>query len=99
LPSSGGRETPFELFHCPTPNVHPNGVICQGSALFPACANNTIEQALSLFFEGSLFNGDLAANKSRSYPEDVRQLWGQLQGAERFPAGEMAPARARLEWE
>lgn len=92
------KETPFDLFHCPTPNVHPNGAICQGNAPFPACASNTVEQALSLFLEGSLFNGDLAANKSRSYPEDVRLLWQQLEGARRFPVGELAPARARLEW-
>jgi hypothetical protein len=79
------KETPFELFHYPTPNVHPNGVICQGSTLFPACASDTIELALPLFLEGSLFNGDLAANKSRSYTEDVRRLWAQLEGAKRFP--------------
>jgi hypothetical protein len=80
---------PCELFHCPTPNVHPNGVICQGSAPFPACASDTIEQALSLFLENSLFNGDLAAGKCRSFPDDVRKLWTQLEGVKRFPAGEL----------
>src|SRR5690606_36967899 len=92
------RQMHFELFHCPTSNVHPNGVICQGSAPFPACASDTIEQALSLFLEGSLFNADLAANRCRSFSDDVRQLWQQLEGARRFPVGELAPARARLEW-
>jgi hypothetical protein len=42
------RAMPFELYHCPTPNVQPNGVICQGSAPFPACASHTIEKALSV---------------------------------------------------
>lgn len=92
------KETPFDLFHCPTPNVHTNGAICQGNAPFPACATDTIEQALSLFLEGSLFNGDLAANKSQSYPEDVRQLWQQLEGARRFPRGELVPVNAVLNW-
>ena len=78
-----------ELYHCPTPNVHPDGLICQGSAPFPACASDTIEQALSLFLEGSLFNGDLAAGKCRRFPDDVRRLWGQLEGARRFPPGEL----------
>ena len=89
---------PFELYHCPTPNVHPNGLICQGSAPFPACASDTVEQALSLFLEDSLFNGDLVANRCRSFPEDVRKLWMQLEEAKRFPVRELAPARARLEW-
>jgi len=86
---------PFELFHCPTPNVHLNGVICRGNAPFPAYASNTIERALSLFLEGSPFNGDLAAGKCRSFPDDVRKLWEQLEGAKRFPPGELAPARTR----
>jgi hypothetical protein len=89
---------PIELYHCPTPNVHPNGVICQGSAPFPACASHTIEKALSLFLEGSLFNGDLAAGKCRSYPEDVRHLWRQLEGARRFPVRELVEAHAGLDW-
>ena len=92
------RQMPFELYHCPTPNVHPNGVICQGSVPFPVCANDTIEQALSLFLEGSLFNGDLAANKSRSYSEDVRQLWAQLESAMCFPVRELMQAHVGLDW-
>jgi hypothetical protein len=92
------KETPFELFHCPTPNVHPNGDICQGSAPFPACASDTIERALFLFLEGSLFNGDLATNKSRSHPEDVRRLWTRLEEAGRFPVGELMPARTTLDF-
>jgi len=92
------RATPLNLYHCPTPNVHPDGVICQGGAPFPACANDTIARALHLFLEGSLFNGDMAAGKCRSYSDDVRRLWGQLEGAKRFPVGELAPARTRLDF-
>lgn len=90
------RQMPFELYHCPTPNVHPNGIICQGSAPFPACASDTIEEALSLFLEGSLFNGDLAENRCRSHPEDVRRLWARLEEVRRFPTSELVKARA--EW-
>jgi hypothetical protein len=93
------RAMPIELYHCPTPNVHPNGVICQGSAPFLACASDTIEQALTLFLEGSLFNSDLAAGKCRRFPDDVRKLWMQLDGAKRFPIGELARARSRWVWE
>lgn len=92
------RAMPFELYHCPTPNVHPNGVICQGSAPFPACASDTIEQALSLFLETSLFNGDLATGKCRRFPDDVRKLWKRLVSVKRFPVGELAPVRVHFEW-
>lgn len=92
------RQMPFEFYHCPTPNVHPTGVVCQGSAPFPGCASDTIDRALNLFLEGSLFNGDLAANKCRSFPDDVRDLWMQLDGAKRFPRGELVLARARFDW-
>ncbi len=89
---------PLELYHCPTPNVHPDGIICQGSAPFPACASHTIERALSLFLEGSLFNGDLAAGKCRRFPDDVRKLWRRLEAAKRFPSRELVLARVHLEW-
>lgn len=89
---------PFELYRCPTPNVHPDGAVCQGNVPFPAVAGDSIEQALSLFLEDSLFNGDLAANKCQSFPDDVRQLWKQLEGGKRFPAGELVPSRVRFEW-
>ncbi|MDT8307649.1 MAG: hypothetical protein RRC07_17075 [Anaerolineae bacterium] len=89
---------PFELFHCPTPNVHPDGAVCQGSAPFPVCASDTIEQALSLFLEGSLFNDDLAGGKCRRFPDDVRKLWTQLDGAKRFPIGELVPVRTALDF-
>jgi hypothetical protein len=92
------RAMPIELYHCPTPNVHPDGVICQGTAPFPVCASDTIEQALSLFLEGSLFNSDLAAGKCRRFPDDVRKLWMQLDRAKRFPAGELMPARTGLDF-
>ena len=86
------RETPFDLYHFPGPNVHPNGAICQGTAPFPACTAGTIEAALSLFLEGSLFNGDLAHGKSCSHPDDVRALWAELDGKKRFPRRELCPA-------
>lgn len=83
------RQMPFKLYHCPTPNVQTTGVVCQGSAPFPVCASDTIEQALLLFLGESLFNGDLVANRCRSFREDVRKLWMQLEGVKRFPLAEL----------
>jgi hypothetical protein len=56
---------------------------------FPDCSPQTIETALNLFMENSLFNGDLSRNKCRSYPDDVRQLWAALEGKKRFPLSEL----------
>ena len=90
---------PFELFHCPTPNVHPDGAICQGNAPFPAVAGETIEEALSLFLEGSRFNADLASGKCRSFPEDVRALWAELDEAKGFPQRELVPLLTTVDFD
>ncbi|WP_420640496.1 hypothetical protein [Candidatus Leptofilum sp.] len=84
------------LYHVPCPNVHTTGGICQGNAPFPDCSPQTIQAALQLFMEGSLFNADLSRGKCRSYPDDVRQLWAELDGRPRFPLSELAPAQMRL---
>ena len=84
------------LYHVPCPNVHTTGGICQGNAPFPDCSPQTIQAALKLFMEGSLFNADLSRGKCRSYPDDVRQLWAELDGRPRFPLSELASAQMRL---
>ena len=83
------------LYPAPCPNVHTTGGICQGNAPFPDCSPQTIQAALKLFMEGSLFNADLSRGKCRSYSDDVRQLWAELDGRPRFPLSELAPAQMR----
>ncbi|MCP5101491.1 MAG: hypothetical protein GY943_38585, partial [Chloroflexi bacterium] len=77
------------LYHTPCPNVHTTGGICQGNTPFPVCSPQTIQQALHLFLEGSLFNADLSRGKCQSYPKDVRELWAELNGGKRFPLSEL----------
>jgi len=84
------------LYHVPCPNVHTTGGICQGNTPFPDCSPQTIQAALKLFMEGSLFNADLSRGKCRSYPDDVRQLWAEMNDRPRFPLLELAPAQMRL---
>jgi hypothetical protein len=57
---------------------------------------NTSQAALSLFMEGSLFSGDLVRLKCRSYPDDARRLWAELDGRKRFPLSELLPTRITL---
>ena len=90
-----GEEEP--LYQAPCPNVHPDGGICAGDTSFPVCSPQTIETALILFMEDSLFNGDLSRNKCRSYPDDVRQLWAALEGKKRFPLLELVSAQKSLQ--
>lgn len=85
-----------QLYHAPCPNVHTTGAICQGNTPFPNCTPQTIEQALHLFLEGSLFNADLSRGKCQTYPEDVRKLWAELDGRKRFPLSELVPAQRSI---
>ena len=84
------------LYHAPCPNVHARGGICQGNTPFPICSPRDIQTALTRFMEGSLFNADLSRGKCQSHPEDVRQLWAELDGRKRFPLSELVPAQIKL---
>ena len=94
---SGERD---RLYHVPCPNVHGTGSICQGNTPFPIASPNThgvnMQQALTLFMEESLFNGDLSQGKCQTYPDDVRQLWVELDGRKRFPLSELMPTQMLL---
>ena len=85
------------LYHAPCPNVHTHGSICQGNTPFPRCSPQNILTALSLFMEESLFNADLSRSKCVSRPEDVRELWAELDGRKRFPLSELVPSHTSLE--
>jgi hypothetical protein len=85
------RDVHCRLYHAPCPNVHLHGAICQGNAPFPACTPETIMPSLSLFLEGSSFNGDLAQGKCQSHPDNVLALWEELVGKKRFPKSELIP--------
>ena len=91
------RDEHEPLYHAPCPNVHPHGGICPGNTLFPTCSPQTIEEALELFMAGSLFNGDLNRGKCRRHPDDVRQLWAELEGRSRFPLSELVSCNKRLQ--
>lgn len=90
------RDGHERLYHAPCPNVHHHGGICPGNTPFPICSPQTIDTALSLFMENSLFNGDLSQGKSHRYPGDVRHLWAALEGKKRFPLSELNDSSCTL---
>lgn len=94
--SKGPSKERDRLYHAPCPNVHTTGGICQGNTPFPICSPRNIQTALTLFLEGSLFNADLSRGKCQSHPEDVRELWAELDGRKRFPLSELVPAQMTL---
>jgi hypothetical protein len=94
--SKGPSNERDQLYHAPCPNVHTTGGICQGNTPFPICSPRHIQTALTLFLEGSLFNADLSRGKCKSHPEDVRELWAELDGRKRFPLSELVPAQMTL---
>jgi hypothetical protein len=95
--SKGLSSEAVSLYHAPCPNVHTTGGICQGNTPFPVCFTQTIQQALQLFLEDSMFNADLSQGKCQSHPDDVRSLWAELDGRKRFPLAELVPAQMRLQ--
>jgi PRTRC genetic system protein B len=85
------------LYHVPCPNVFADGGICPGATPFPACSAQSMNKALTLFWEGSLFNGHLSQGKCCSQPKDVRKLWVELDGRKRFPLAELVPMNKTLQ--
>jgi hypothetical protein len=76
--------------------VDDNCRICAGNTSFPVCSGQSIGKALTLFMEGSYFNNHQAAYKCRAFPDDVCQLWAQLESKERFPLGQLVASCWRL---
>ena len=79
-----------QLYHYPSPNVWDDGRICRGDTPFPTCRPDTIHTAFKMFVE-SRFNNHLVTGKSRSYPQNVIELWKTLDGKEEFPLSELVP--------
>jgi PRTRC genetic system protein B len=83
------------LFNAPTPNIHPGSSVCTGTAKFPKCAADTIQRAFE-FFWASGFTPHLTAKRCKSHPENVRDLWNELDGKGEFPLDELVPAQKSM---
>jgi hypothetical protein len=62
-------------FSAPLPNLYPDGRVCWGENRALRCDAQSIEKAWEMFIN-SPFNGDLVAEKSKKFPNDIR---GQLE--------------------
>jgi len=61
-----------KAYHTPLPNIHPNGLICWGEITPPVASTQTIDIAWQSFIT-TPFNADLSSQKSRKFPQDVRE--------------------------
>ncbi|MGI8641417.1 MAG: hypothetical protein ACR2MG_15905 [Pyrinomonadaceae bacterium] len=73
-----------KISHAPFPNLDDSGAICFGKNTAPECRLDTIETVWQLILD-SPFNGDRAADRCRTNPEDVRKLLFQINGKKAFP--------------
>jgi hypothetical protein len=80
------RTLDAQLFHCPTPNVFPNGRICPGDHAF---ARDPLKLPNEFFLSRFRNTGDTRGGKSKRHPDDVTRLWDQLAGQDTFPVEDL----------
>jgi hypothetical protein len=76
-----------EIYHCPLPNVYPDGAVCWGLLKPKKATAKTILDAFDLFIK-STFNNHFANGRSKTHRDDVRVMLRELAGQDRFPAKE-----------
>lgn len=83
------------LFHAPLPNVYPGGSVCFGDVILPALKGTSLKPTWDAIL-GTPFGSHLVSGKSRKHPEDIRQQLLALEGAKRYPLGDLLPASRTL---
>jgi len=73
-----------KISHAPFPNLNESGEICFGKNHAPECRLDAIETVWRLILE-SPFNGDRAAERCRTHPDDARKFLFELNGKKAFP--------------
>jgi Prokaryotic E2 family D len=78
------------LFQVPIPNVHSSGTLCFGQDL-PIPKLNAINQLWERWW-GGVFNADLANQRSKQFPLDIRSQLVQLHlNQKRYPLKDLMP--------
>ncbi len=93
------REPGTPAYNAPFPNVDAEGRICFGANILPPASTQTIHAAWDIFLN-SPFNAHTIANKSKQFPDDVRQLWRALseQQADCYPYDDLQALGGSLGW-
>lgn len=82
------RSVEDQLYHCPAYNVFQSGRVCTGSHGFPADPAKVPEEFFRSFFS---VTGDTATGKSQRFPDDIGELWNELNGGTAYPVEDLVP--------
>ena len=75
------------IYHAPLFNLFRDGGTCPGTHKFP----QQIEEIPESFFT-SFFSPEASVRgRSKKYPDDLLELWEELDGKERYPLGDLVP--------
>ena len=86
-----------EVFEAPFPNVHPrSGLICWGNNPVPKFDVVYPGTAWVSFFS-TPFNADLAENKSKKFPKDVRTMLRSLENEAVYPVKDLVSTQMNVD--
>jgi PRTRC genetic system protein B len=87
-----------EVFTAPLPNVYPDGRICFGSTVPPACTPEEIDRVWKMFITSN-FNSHLGSVKSKSYPDNIKTKLSQIatRKLKHYPIKDLNQYRSRVE--
>jgi hypothetical protein len=85
-----------KVYTAPFPNIHSDGKVCWGKNQAPQVDPKKAKDAWFLFFN-TPFNGDLAADKCKKFPKDVRDYLKFLAGKQTYPTNTMRVCYASLD--
>ncbi len=76
-----------QLFRAPAFNVFSDGRVCPGSHRFPEEVGRIPESFFQSYFS---LTGD-SRNRSKKHPENLVELWEELDGKSEYPAEDLVP--------
>lgn len=76
------------IYHAPLFNIFQDGRTCAGTHKFPVNIDEIPESFFTSFFTREAIYG----GRSKKYPQDLLQLWEELDGQKRYPLSDLVPA-------
>ena len=73
------------VYHAPLFNIFRDGRTCPGTHQYPP----TLEEIPESFFTSFFTSAADHTGRSKKYPDNLRQLWEELDGKKRYPLGDL----------
>ena len=89
-PTFNPDTAPFQL---PLPNVAQNGHVCFGANKHVPATLQTAQNVWETWITGA-FTGEACTQKSKRYPDDVRDRLRALEGKEKYPQSDLVPCQS-----